>query len=641
MLKTKWARTGREQLSKDLGDIEQSLCLVSKQQPGPMAQPLVPVFLELRRTFVLPNSPLPTKLIDAFADLLPAEPDPDDVPFREPSLQTATSSLYVNPRLEDSAAFEILQELVTYEKEILQERGMDDVSSPLVQIVGYVEKRVSRLFRCRVCIRLTVFQFPDGSYNAAFTQAKQLAANNGVSQIAAAPAQPAPIVKQPSMHRRVRSHFDARPTQSDIAEELSPPPTRARQHSRSTSMPHRRNTVESLSDSDESIGIELTATHQNVDRASMAPPPLRTDQPPTLPPLSFVSPIETNVVAESGSTSAGGWWDIVSAVQPNPPSAPWRDNFASSTRKRTTSGGLSTLPLPPGAEPAAIHQVEPLSVQLQSMERGNTPGASSRSGSAPGTPARLPQAPLPTTEVPSPSRRPDSGSSSPHIDFSKRQSDATLNEELGNLMISPNRTSSRPVISPPSTARLPMLSPPRSYMTPGGSPRYPSETVTPQTGSPSRAFPIQQPALQRGQTDISEVRLNDTDSDEDSDDEQPNHRSMRPPQPVFNPPQYQTMAQTTPRPSPGPPSAQAEQSTVESDTPPKSKSRKWKAVSAAMGITKDKDKEKEKEKEKHKEKEKENEKVVRTGNRSWPENDPGRWNKNMVANIMGPPAERR
>lgn len=446
------------------------------------------------------------------------------------------------------------------------------------------------------------------------------------------------------MHRRVRSHFEARPTQNDIAEELSPPPTRARQHSRSTSMPHRRNTMESLSDSDESIGIELTATHQNIDRASMAPPPLSTDQPPTLPPLSFVSPIETNLVADSGPTSAGGWWDIVSAVQPNPPSAPWRDNFASTARKRTTSGGLSTLPLPPGAEPAAIHQVEPVSVQLQSMERGSTPAVSSRSGSAPGTPARLPQAPLPISESSSPSRRPDSGSSSPHIDFSKRQSVATLNEELGNLMISPDHSTSRPALSPPSTTRPAMLSPPRSYMTPGGSPRYPSETTTPQTGSPSRAFPTQQPILQRGQTGISEVRLNDTDSDEDSDDE-PNHQAMRPPQPVFSSPQYQTMAQTTPRPSPGPPSAQAEQRTTESDTPPntKSKSRKWKSVSAAMGITKDKDKEKEKEKEKekHKEKEKENEKVVRTGNRAWPENDPGRWNKNMVANIMGPPAERR
>lgn len=160
MLKTKWARSGREQLSKDLGDIELSLCLVSKQQPGPLAQALVPVFLELRRTFLLPNSPLPTKLIDAFVDLLPAPPDPDDIPFREPSLQTATSSLYVNPRLDDTAAFGILQELVTYEKEILQERGMEDVSSALVQIVEYVEKRVRQFQSSCSSTRLTVSSSP-------------------------------------------------------------------------------------------------------------------------------------------------------------------------------------------------------------------------------------------------------------------------------------------------------------------------------------------------------------------------------------------------------------------------------------------------------------------------------------------------
>ena len=446
------------------------------------------------------------------------------------------------------------------------------------------------------------------------------------------------------MHRRVKSHFESRPAQSVITEELSPPPTRARQHSRSTSMPHRSNTMESLSDSDESIGIELTATHQTVDRSSMAPP-IKTDQPPTLPPLSFTSPIETNLVAESGSTSAGGWWDIVSAVQPHPPSAPWHDNIQASTRKRTTSGGLSPLPVPPGAEPAAIHQVESVSAQLQTLQRSNTTGFSSRSGSAPGTPARLPQGVLPT-EASSPSRRPDSGSSSPHIDFSKRQSDATLNEELGNLMISTDRTS-RPAFSPSASARPGMLSPARSYMTSGGSPRYPAETVTPQTGSPSRALPSQ-PALHRGQTDTAEIRLNDTDS-EDSDDEG-DRRGMRPPQPVFSQVQHRAMAQTAPRPSPDPPAARAQaqplpeqQRSPESGTPPNAKPsrRGWKSVSAAMGIIKDKDKDKTREKEKEKEKEKENEKVVRTGNRAWPENDPGRWNKNMVANIMGPPAERR
>lgn len=143
MLKMKWAKSGREQLGKDLGEVEQSLCLANKQQPGPLAPTLVPVFLVLRRTYLLPASPLPTKLVDAFIDLLPAPPDPDDIPFREPSVQTATSSLYVNPRLDDAAAFDVLQELIVYEKEILDERGMgDEVPAALAQIIDHVEKRV-------------------------------------------------------------------------------------------------------------------------------------------------------------------------------------------------------------------------------------------------------------------------------------------------------------------------------------------------------------------------------------------------------------------------------------------------------------------------------------------------------------------
>ena len=143
MLKSKWARSGRDQLGKDLGEIEQALCLVSKQQPSPLAPTLVPVFLSLRRTFLLPTSPLPPKLVDAFIDLLPPPPDGDDVPFREPSIQTATNALYVNPRLNDSAAFEVLQELIVYEKEILDERGMGDGVPPaLVQVLEHVQKRV-------------------------------------------------------------------------------------------------------------------------------------------------------------------------------------------------------------------------------------------------------------------------------------------------------------------------------------------------------------------------------------------------------------------------------------------------------------------------------------------------------------------
>lgn len=143
MLKIKWARSGRDQLGKELGEIEQALCLISKQQPSPLAPILVPVFLSLRRTFLLPTSPLPVKLIDAFIDLLPPPPDDDDVPFREPSIQTATNALYVNPRLGEAAALEVLNELIVYEKEILDERGMGGgVPTALIQVLEHVEKRV-------------------------------------------------------------------------------------------------------------------------------------------------------------------------------------------------------------------------------------------------------------------------------------------------------------------------------------------------------------------------------------------------------------------------------------------------------------------------------------------------------------------
>jgi hypothetical protein len=75
----------------------------------------------------------------------------------------------------------------------------------------------------------------------------------------------------------------------------------------------------------------------------------------------------------------------------------------------------------------------------------------------------------------------------------------------------------------------------------------------------------------------------------------------------------------------------------------KPKSRGWKSVSAAIGISKDKgQKEKEKEREKGKDKEREKENMkIKNGNKTWAENDPGRWNKDMVANIMGKPADRR
>jgi hypothetical protein len=144
MLKVKWAKSGRDQLSKDLGEMEQALCLLSRQQPSPAAPALVPVFLALRQTFSLPPSALPPKLVDAFVDQVPAPPEADNEPFREPSIQSATGSLYVNPRLDDVAAFEILQELIEYETEMLKEEDdRIDVPSALFATVESVERRVS------------------------------------------------------------------------------------------------------------------------------------------------------------------------------------------------------------------------------------------------------------------------------------------------------------------------------------------------------------------------------------------------------------------------------------------------------------------------------------------------------------------
>lgn len=117
MLKNKWVKMGREQLGKDLADIEMSLCVISKTYPGPQAPSLMPVFLQLRRTFALPSSPLPTKVIEPFYDMLPSPPDPDSIALREPTVSSTTASLYVNPRLPDVEALDLIEELLESERE--------------------------------------------------------------------------------------------------------------------------------------------------------------------------------------------------------------------------------------------------------------------------------------------------------------------------------------------------------------------------------------------------------------------------------------------------------------------------------------------------------------------------------------------
>lgn len=126
--------------------MEQALCLLSRQQPSPMAPALLPVFLTLRRTFLLPPSNLPPKLVDAFIEQL--DPPAHEEPYREPTLQSTTSSLYVNPRLDDSAAFRVLEELIVYETDMLKNAQRDnEVPSTLLGLIDNVKLRVSSRIR--------------------------------------------------------------------------------------------------------------------------------------------------------------------------------------------------------------------------------------------------------------------------------------------------------------------------------------------------------------------------------------------------------------------------------------------------------------------------------------------------------------
>lgn len=146
MLKSKWAIKGRDSLSKDLGEIEAAVCL-GKNGSSQHAAEFIPAFLVLRRSFNLPKSTLPPAVIEPYLDILPAQPDPDDVPYREPSVANITARLYVNPRLDDIAAYEVLEELIDSEREIVEASGAGKVERAewLAGLIDQIEKRVSWL----------------------------------------------------------------------------------------------------------------------------------------------------------------------------------------------------------------------------------------------------------------------------------------------------------------------------------------------------------------------------------------------------------------------------------------------------------------------------------------------------------------
>ncbi|WWD20796.1 hypothetical protein CI109_105273 [Kwoniella shandongensis] len=330
MAKSKWAKSGRDQLSKDLGDIEAGLCLVSKNTASPHAQTLLPIFLLLRRTFALPRSPLPPAITEPYLDILPAPPDPDDVPFREPTVGTTTAALYVNPRLDDAAAQVVLEELIDSEKEKVDSAGgsREEMIEWVTDLIDSVQKR-----------------FPDGSYEDVFNTMKQQVATTPASS----PQMPQSVSfsKQPSVHRRAKSTAVSGPeTGSPLSLSIPSNAPARQQHLRSLSMPSRRSTYDE-SDSDTSS-----------DEVIMTKPVVYSTAK-QLPPLQMFSPTEydgSNTFSAASATGSGGWWDVVSAIETDNP-APWNENrLPSPPALRTTSntGSHNSLPLPPGAEPAQV-----------------------------------------------------------------------------------------------------------------------------------------------------------------------------------------------------------------------------------------------------------------------------------------------
>ncbi|WVQ86161.1 hypothetical protein IAT38_008329 [Cryptococcus sp. DSM 104549] len=312
MLKSKWAKSGRAQLSKDLGEIEASLCMASKSSASFLAPILLPTFLLLRRTFALPPSPLPQAVVEPYIDILPAPPDPDDVPFREPTVGTTTAALYVNPRLEAGKAYEVLEELVEFEREKVE--GAGGGWGEVVEWVGGVVESVQK-------------RFPDGSYAEVFARIRENLQTppQPPSAAALAPYPPAPTHKT-SIHRRVKSNAFPPPSPQEGASSNSlavPSPLGGRGgygagygggagasgglggggggsgglggHARSLSMPSRRSTVydeetDSSSDSDEPLRRPPPVqqvqqpTQGNGQQAQRAPDPRATSQPPQTPP---------------------------------------------------------------------------------------------------------------------------------------------------------------------------------------------------------------------------------------------------------------------------------------------------------------------------------------------------------------------
>jgi len=377
-LKNKWAKSGRDQLSKDLAEIESSLCLSGRNTASSYAPTLLPIFLLLRRDFTLPPSALPSSVTDPYMDILPAPPDPDDVPFREPTVQSTTARLYVNPRLDDAAALDVMEELVENEKEQVEAAGgtKDQAVLWITELIKEVEQRVNDFNLPHVHFTDSS-QFPDGSYARVFPIVKDRIGNPPArsQQLSPSPAPETSARKKNALHRRVQSTaaphaVRPQPTVLVVPSEGIPP----QEHKRSISMPMRGSTYDESdpdSSEDEATGPALQSEPILTTKAQLIP--------------LDVGDSKNDHKARSSERNSGGWWDVVSAVENEAP-APWHVKPISTARKRTSSSAAApSLGLPPGAEPAQLPDFQLSHIQISQLDSGpSTPPRQPPLRSSPG-----------------------------------------------------------------------------------------------------------------------------------------------------------------------------------------------------------------------------------------------------------------
>ncbi|WVQ70764.1 hypothetical protein IAR50_000286 [Cryptococcus sp. DSM 104548] len=614
MLKSKWSKNGRAQLSKDLGEIESALCLAGKNSASALAPTLIPTFLILRRTFFLPPSPLPQSITEPYLDILPAPPDADDIAFREPTVSSTTAALYVNPRLDEERAYEVMEELVEFEKEKVEGAGGSEESMVrwALEQLEAVQKR-----------------FPDGSYAATFAIVKQSLINPSppasATSIAFAPS------PTPSVHRRTRSHaFPDAHHSTNTGSPVAVGVLKA-QHSRSLSMPSRKGTYDEESDDEAAPSAQRAQVPTpETQPADSSPPRARSvvTKLPQLPPL-VITPLQmdarrvsgVSTVPTSAGTSGGGWWDVISAVGKEDGSgspAPWEEEGEGSDRRSTgmTKSSSEHLSIGSGSGFASASGRDSFGLgQRTSTEVPLPPGA--EAASLPGVPGVPDVArPMMTLDLNSPESSPPKSVSPPtHLDRGSYEPDEAPYNKPHAVTLPPRVNHTGHPSYDDGRERLPPP-PPLRFDQPrgttlgsnsnsnGSSPSFSSETPTPTGMHVPRLSPAPFYPTAGGTSPV----LTPTTA-----------TAAGPSPPTFSGPSIAfAHSPELPKSTPSPPTP--------STTPPV-KASKLGTFGRTMSLARSKSKKEKAEKEKERERE-----------RAGVMNDPKRWNRSAVQNIMGPPA---